>query len=457
MEFRKLHILVVGFALFSMSVHAGVHDVQPGGLARALRAAEAGDTLVLAEGRYEEPITLREKKDLRIIAAVGADVLIDGSRDMPKKWVPWKGGIWKQQVDFDLWQLFNDDALVYVARWPDATFEDGKIWRMMEGCRRTDGGWSKHKNKWLGKSRLGLAYDDQFRKPQTPGFREGDSRYLVDPSITFDNQPGSLAETGKDFTGAVAVLNIGHWLTWARPITAHSAGSDHFSYDPGDIRQKDVHQFSAYHILGLEALDRPNEWWFDSKTKTVYTMPPNGVDPNKLPLRGRVRDYGMYLTNCTDVEILGIDFHGAGFFVLNNTVLSVNRYPDPFKEEMTFSLQGFKIMHEIDGNANSLTRNNLGRMLSRSFFLEDKPKRWWKRRDGSVLETRDYSGRSGAADDPGRLWPRHLQRLCARIYRRKCQRRTAVPDVLYAGASARRALSDARSRCAGHEGDQPEF
>jgi hypothetical protein len=482
-----------------------------------------------------------------------------------------------------------------VARWPDATFEDGKIWRMMEGCRRTDGGYNEGRHEWLGKSRLGLAYDDCFRQPDSVGFREGDTRYKVNPSIGFDNQPGSLADSGKDFTGALAVLNIGHWLTWTRPITEHAAGSDHFKYDPFGIEMESVHRFSAYHILGLPALDRPNEWWFDKDSKTVYFMPQQGVDPNSMNLRGRIRDYGLELSDCSDITVQGIRFHGAGFFVrscsrvtvedctfdypathkfmlgaldyfshgnpkrnpntqpsihrgennrfinnivrrsnaplyfgsrgmlvenclfediewepnsagysgsvmigeggvfrrntitrggnseglrgvspgatielnhifdmsnlqhdgaalnvgtrdhyrarvsqnwahdcnrqgvrfdyhgtaiyredgaihgdgvymrnvtwntepnelkgdrhlvLNNTIPGVNRYPDPFKEEVTMSIQGFKILHDINGNMNSLIRNNLGTLLSRTFHLDKKPKKWWVRSDGSMM------------------------------------------------------------------------
>lgn len=585
-------------------------------LEQALKAAKPGDTIRLAGGRYETSIELRRKNDLRIVAIEGAEVIIDGSRALPKNWVPWKEGIWKQEIGFDIWQLFNDDQLVYVARWPDATFEDGKIWRMMEGMRRTDGGYNERKHEWLGKSRLGLAYDDRFHKPKDMGFREGDTRYKIDPSITFDKQTYSLAETGKDFTGAIAVLNIGHWLTWARPITEHAAGSDHFSYDPSGIGMSDIHQFSAYHILGLAALDRPNEWWVDAKTKTVYYMPPNGMNPNRMALRGRVNDFGLDMSGCKNIEVSGIRFHGAGFFVmdssgvevkdcafdypsthkfvlgstdwfvhfnpgnnankmssfhkgkdnrfinnrvrrsnaplsfqskgmrvenclfsdiewepnsngasgsvmigddgffirntitragnsegvrgtgtgatialnhlsdmsnlqhdgaainvgtrnhyktllshnwahdcnrqgvrfdyhgsgiyrpdgkihgdgvymnnvtwntqpnelkgdrhlvLNNSVLNVNQYSDPFKEEVSMSIQGFKILHEINGNMNSLTRNNLGTLRSRSFHLDKKPKKWWKRSDGCMMPVATVL--PGKADhnlrEPGASW-----------------------------------------------------
>ena len=63
-----------------------------------------------------------------------------------------------------------------------------------------------------------------------------------------------------------------------------------------------VQKFSAYHILGLAALDRPNEWWFDFASKTVYYMPPAGKDPNLMDLRGRIRDFGVDLDHCSGIE-----------------------------------------------------------------------------------------------------------------------------------------------------------
>ena len=566
-----------------------------GSLQKALSRISPGDTLWLGEGRYEEPLKLVQKKGVRMLPMEGAAVVIDGTVEMPKAWIPNGNGVWKQKLDFEPYQLFHDDTLVYVARWPDAEFEDGSIWRMMECMRSADGGWDKHKNKWVGKTRFGLVYDDRFHRPETPGFREGDSRYQVDPKIGFENQPEALAESGKDFTGCVAVLNIGHWRTWARRITDHRTGQDHFSYDTTGLPKEQVQHFSGYYILGLAALDRPNEWWFDSKTKTVYYMPPAKADPNSMELRGRVRDFGIELDRCSEIEIRGLGFHASGFWlkecndvslrdctfdypathrflhgqfqyvaawnpssngntmpsffggkrnsfvnntvrwcnapvylgseemvienclfsdiewdvnsnggsgavmigkdsvfrrntitrcgnsegvravgegttlehnrlsdmsnlqhdgsalnvgttkhhqvlvshnwahdcnrqgmrfdyhgsgirrqdgqlygdgvymnnvtwnttdnelkgdrhlILNNTVLRNNHYPDVFQEQVTMSVQGFMVMHEIYSNAHSLIRNNLGTLRSRSFHLDDEPRPWWKRSDGSIM------------------------------------------------------------------------
>ena len=51
---------------------------------------------------------------------------------------------------------------------------------------------------------------------------------------TTDPTPGgsrSLAASGIDATGASAVLNIGHWFTFAGTVLSHGAGSNNFTYE----------------------------------------------------------------------------------------------------------------------------------------------------------------------------------------------------------------------------------
>ena len=177
------------------------------------------------------------------------------------------------------------------------------------------------RGKWIGKTRFGHLYDDRFHKPDSNGFREGDSRFMIDPTITFEDQPPSLASTGKDFTGAYAVLNIGHWLTWTRPIIEHEAGSDNFHYCTNNFfarhsRFNNVeHKFSSYHIIGLAALDQANEFWYDKETNIVYYKPPSFMNPNQMEISGRVRDFGVDLNTCSNIQIENIRFVGAGFWV----------------------------------------------------------------------------------------------------------------------------------------------
>ena len=56
-------------------------------LKTAMDRVRPGDTLWLGEGRYEEPLKLVQKKNIRILPMEGSAVVIDGTVEMPKAWV----------------------------------------------------------------------------------------------------------------------------------------------------------------------------------------------------------------------------------------------------------------------------------------------------------------------------------------------------------------------------------
>lgn len=278
--------------------------------ARAADLLQPGDTLHLLAGTYLEPIdwnSLRGTADqpIRIVGSSGT--VLDGTQPLEGRWTPNENGIWTMRIDFDIWQLFAGDRLVYLARWPDATFEDGSKWRMTRSFRAAEGGFDRKQGTYFGKSRDGWIYDRAFLPGTGDGFHEGDSRYEVEQAQL------SLADSGKDFTGAIAVLNLGHWLTWARPIKDHEVGSDHFRYEQREMRG--LNRFFAWYVLGRAALDKSNEWWFEADTQTIYFMPPAGEDPNLMAMRGKRRDFAVVLDQCAHLEFEDIDIFGAAFFL----------------------------------------------------------------------------------------------------------------------------------------------
>jgi hypothetical protein len=120
---------------------------------------------------------------------------------------------------------------------------------------------------------------------------------------------------------------------------------------------------------------------------------------------GEIHGDGTYMKNVTwNTE--PSEIKGDRHLVLNNTVINVNRYPDPFREEVTITMQGYKALHDIEGNMNSLARNNLGTMTHRSFNLEKREKKWWKRKDGYTIPLASIL--PGTADhnlrEPGASW-----------------------------------------------------
>ena len=272
----------------------------------AIDKASDGATIYLRGATYFESITVdHEDKSLTLCAYPKEQVIINGADLLQTDWQPHENGVFKTIVAQPVWQLFANSSYAYPARWPNATFEDGKIWRMTEGMRSLDGGY--HNQKPTGKSRLGIAYDDAFKSTSKAGFNEGDSRYTT---IT---QKQSLAETQVDFTGAVAVLNIGHWRTWARHITGHEAGSDYFSYSTNGITVNELRKHTAYYIYGLPALDQVNEWWYDPNTNHLYYKPESKSALDSLTLHSRKNDFMIELLRVKNIHFKDLNFYAAGY------------------------------------------------------------------------------------------------------------------------------------------------
>ena len=122
-------------------------------LARAVRAVEPGDTCYLREGRNRETVTLRnvdaEVASITFAAYPGEQPVLDGTVPLQVNWEPWRGRVYRARLDHDVWQLFIDGRLVDVARWPDASLEDGSVWQMERSMRHVDRGTWKGNRMFL--------------------------------------------------------------------------------------------------------------------------------------------------------------------------------------------------------------------------------------------------------------------------------------------------------------------
>ena len=286
-------------------------------LRRASRTLQPGDTCLLRGGRYRETLSLQGIGDksapITFAAYPGEEPVLDGTEPLKAAWEHWRGSIYRAQLGGDVWQLFIDDRLVDVARWPNASLEDGSAWEMERAMRYVDRGTFKGNRLVKEKSRSGLIYD--ANPPKRAHGNENDEAFAKIKGTGEANRQ-RLAETGLDFTGAVAVLNIGQWLTWARRVTQHAPGQDHFRYDPEGTRMA---KYCVYYMLGLQCLDRENEWWYDSTTKTVYLWAPGGAPPSALGITGKSRDYAVELRECQGITFRGLRFFGAAPLVIDSS------------------------------------------------------------------------------------------------------------------------------------------
>lgn len=194
-------------------------------------------------GTTEKPIVIRPFP--------GERAIFDGTNPIQNRWSRHQENIWKTTLEHDIWQLFCGDKLVHVARWPNASLADGSIWRMEACMRFTDRKFVR--GRPTGQTKDGLIYD---RNPASLE-AETDEQGAESLTVTAGVNPCTLAESGVDFSGAIAVLNLHHWLTWARPITDHEAGRNWFRYDSQGTEMEKYQRRQQQRFINLiEYLDK---------------------------------------------------------------------------------------------------------------------------------------------------------------------------------------------------------
>ncbi|MDP6542736.1 MAG: right-handed parallel beta-helix repeat-containing protein [Phycisphaerae bacterium] len=258
-------------------------DGGPGSAGKPFRSIQAaanvmkpGDVCIIRAGTYRQTVRVKTSR-IRFSAAPGEKVTIGGTDPIETKWSVHKGKIYKTPVTGPLAQLFVDGEMMVEARWPNQPL-----------TKRWD------KSTWR------TTYEG--------------SEYgrIVDPE---------LAKTGVDWTGALAVLNVGAWQTFLRTVKDHKAGGDSFQYakDLGKRheskrtqRKRTMRNFDRYFLCGkLEALDSPSEWFCDPKTSTLYLWAPDGRNPAARRIEGKRRNYAFIAARKNHIQLEGLRFFAA--------------------------------------------------------------------------------------------------------------------------------------------------
>ena len=258
--------------------HPGTRSQPFRTIQKAADSLNPGDTCFVRGGIYRETVELKRSGSLespvRVAAYPGETVLLDGTEPISGEWTVHQGKIYKVKTERKFEQLFVEREMMLEARWPNTTFD--KLF--------TREGWA------------------------TTGKKSGYQK-LHDPE---------LAQTGIDWTGATAVLNVAHqFWTWSRPVLNHSNGSDTFEYriKMNEFHSRRTHWWAddAYYLVGkLEALDSPNEWFLD-RDGTLYLWAPDGGDPSERQVTVKTRDYAFQVKGVSHVRISGFHFFGCTF------------------------------------------------------------------------------------------------------------------------------------------------
>ncbi len=258
-------------------------------LQKAAAVMQPGDTCYLREGRYHEALTLENLHGLPgspIVFSPYQDerVVLDGSQVIRAEWSVHEGQIYKAWIESDIWQLFVGDKVMVSARWPNARWED----------------------------------DSMFRQTDSWAHQAAGSEY---GKMINDSAYQNLAATNRDFTGAIAILNIGSWATYVSPVTRHEKGSDTFEYNPNVEKRLENPEFwqsylkQGWYFLedSLACLDTAGEWYYNKDTGYLYLWPEGGRRPDELEIRGKNIVYSPHFVRSGHIQFRNIEFFGVTF------------------------------------------------------------------------------------------------------------------------------------------------
>ena len=258
----------------------GTNDEPFQSIQHAVNLLKAGDTCYILEGVYREEVVTKglagsEESPIVIAAAHGHKVVLDGTMDISGDWQLHNQSIYKTVLDQDIWQLFVDGKMMTSARWPNAEAWTEDMWDL-------EGTWMH----------------------QADGSSYG---HFIDDG-TLD-----LAGTGIDFTGAMAVMNVGSWETFAGRVMEHGAGNAGFYYEKTfpESNFRKVWEGRAFFECAMACLDAPGEWFYEKETGSLYLCTEDGRNPSGKEIKGKIITYALQIDSSRYLEIRGLDFFGC--------------------------------------------------------------------------------------------------------------------------------------------------
>ena len=286
--------------------------------------ATSGDTCLVRSGTYYEEVLISGKNNIALRGDLDYErPLIDGTVVLKPKMDydsdndGFGDGHWKEEFidgkkvcigeieitdDKHPFQLFLDKdgerEMMTNARWPNA------LWADKDPSTGTPlVFYNKYRGQSDGSSTRGKMVDEK---------KDG-----VSP----------LAESGLDVSDAMAILNIGSWCTFVKPVLNHTAGDNFFTYDDdfGNLNFKPTN--NQYYLDSAESLlDNPGEWYYNMDTNVLKFMPwgEDCPDPDSRAVNGRVIDYAITIEKTDGIYISDIDFFASNINAESTNQAHVN-------------------------------------------------------------------------------------------------------------------------------------
>jgi hypothetical protein len=281
-----LALLLSGSSLLATTYYVSTSgsDSQPGSQAKPFRTIQhaaglmkPGDICLIRGGLYSE--TVRPKMSGTATAPIifsafeGETVLISGA-DPVKSWKLDHGNVYSAKWADDLGknnQLLFDGKMVYEARWPNRESDDPFD---VNGATIEKGG------------------DNFITCPGLPDFPE------------------------NSWNGAVIwVMSGSQWTSWTAMVTGYNAVEKKLTFvtpSQGIIQYMNPKEGGIFYLAGIrEALDAPNEWFYDKAARKFYLWAPDGADPNAHQVLAKKRILAFDLNGRSYVQVIGMNIHAA--------------------------------------------------------------------------------------------------------------------------------------------------
>ena len=307
---------------------------------KALSVMGSGDTCFIRTGSYHEEVILDGKNNIVIMPYMGEWVVFDGTMPIQSSWTTYAGNIYKTTLNKHIWQLFVDQQEMVMARWPNGNFSDKSIYT-----------W----DSWAS----GIV-------DSTAGFPNGSYNGFE----LVDSTKKDLGATGLDLTGAIGIMNVGSFRTFNREITSHNTQDNFFSYDivPNNAYRDKHHHFF---VEGkLELLDQPNEWFYDTTSKTLYLYADNGQNPNGREIKGKVQDYAFTINNSSNITLKNIYFFSSTFFAKSSNNILIEECHFSFPNCSKRMLREFEVAPNVSTLGQSGAVNEVHNSVIRKCLFE---------------------------------------------------------------------------------------
>ena len=187
----------------------------------------------------------------------------------------------------------------------------------MVGARWPNADWATKtmftSDTWVGSTSESTynGYTNPTHATYTGNENLGEPSLLVSTPCTEPARPacaGHVLEAARNpagqlinATGASAILNIGHWVTYTAAVHEHMPGQANFTYMAADGWQvtKFVGEHSGYYLENsLELLDVANEWFYDTETRELHLKTVGDADPVRPRARSLSAEANVWQLKC---------------------------------------------------------------------------------------------------------------------------------------------------------------